>query len=302
MKSRLPTQIYVLIIAAILLGFLLNQINRETPDVEDSLLEAELIMGIPSIPNLAGWPKELLAELRRVHDGFSIPEERTAALARLGELYFSNGFYGEAVQCFSALTRIQPENARWPYYLGTATRDYQDKSVAIESFEHAMKLDDTYPNIRYALSMVYVDAGHMLDSIVHLEKLAQIEDWEPWAHYGLAKGLMLEEPYNEANEQLEIAISGDSGVREFYSLKEELWTLLGDREMAEEARLQKSRLSYEKEPYDPWVQTLWTSCYDTFRLARLAEAEILEGNQETAHKIGARARLYAASSELDSEK
>ena len=55
--QRLPKQIYILIVAAVVLGFLLRQINRQTSETGESILEAELIQGIPGIPNLAGWPK-----------------------------------------------------------------------------------------------------------------------------------------------------------------------------------------------------------------------------------------------------
>lgn len=298
--TRLPKQIYVLLGAAILLGFLLRQVNRQTTHINGSLIDAELILGIPSIPNLAGWPKEFFSELKRVHEAFNSPDGRMEALASLGELYFSNGFYGEANQCFSALIKIQPDNARWPYFLGLVTRDYQDKSVAIESLERALALDSSYMNIRYVLGLAYLEAGHILDSITHFEILAERALWGPWARYGLSKGLMLEERYEEANDQIDLAIQGDSRVREFYSLQEELSLYSGNLEKAEVARIKKELLSYEKKPYDPWVQGLWESCYDVFRLVKFAESEALVGNRETAIRIQLKAKSISGGNEVES--
>ena len=154
--QRLPKQIYILIVAAVVLGFLLRQINRQTSETGESILEAELIQGIPGIPNLAGWPQEFLEELKSVHAGFQETEGRMEALASLGELYMANGFYGEAQQCFSTLIILDPENPRWPYFLGFTTRDYRDKRIAIDAFERAIRLDNEYLNIRYELGSIYL--------------------------------------------------------------------------------------------------------------------------------------------------
>ncbi len=305
MKSRLPKQIYFLIGAAILLGILLRQVNQQGPNSENKRIQnaldaAALISGIPSIPNLSGWPKELFSELKTVHAALNNPAERVRALGSLGEIYFANGFYGEAVQCFSALSKIEPRVPRWPYFIGLASRDYQDKSKAIASFELALLLEDSYPNIRYELGLAFVDSGHILDSIAHFEALAQRKEWEPWAHYGLARGFALEERFGEAIKQLERAIEKDSEVREFYSLAEELMLQEGDRARALKMGTMKKALFYEKRPFDPWVQALWERCYDSFRLVRLAEAEALEGNRDTALKILAKAKSIAGSLGYDS--
>ncbi len=284
MRTRLPKQIYLLMGAALLLGLLLTQVNQQTPRVNEALEDATLIAGIPSIPNLSGWPNELLAALKRVHAAFNDPESRVEALAELGEIYFANGFYGEAVQCFSALVKISPEEARWPYFLGMATRDYQDKRVAIDSFERALTLDDTYVNTRYELGLALVESGHIIESVLHFETLTEIPEWESWGRFGLAKGLLMEERYEEADQQLVQAIKLDSHVREFHALREDLLVYSGDFQGAALARTLRDEIPYEKKPYDPWIQATWEYCYDTFRLVRLAEAEALEGNLEAGRR------------------
>jgi len=305
MKSRLPKQIYFLIGAAVLLGILLRQVNQQGPHsgnkrIQNALDDAALIAGIPTIPNLSGWSQDLFSELKSVHAALDVPAERVRALGSLGEIYFANGFYGEAVQCFSALSKIEPKEPRWPYFMGLASRDYQDKSRAIAAFEQALALDKTYPNIKYELGLAFVSSGHILDSIAHFETLAKRKEWESWAYYGLARGFALEERYGDAIVQLERAIEKDPEVREFYSLAEELMIQEGDRARALKIGAIKKELSYEKIPFDPWVQALWEHCYDSFRLLRLAEVEALEGNRDTAVKILAKAKSIAGSLGYDS--
>jgi tetratricopeptide (TPR) repeat protein len=304
MKSRLPKQIYILMGAALLLGVLLMTVNQQVPDsesekIQDALDEATLIAGIPSVPNLAGWPKDLFTELKQTHAALNEASERVAALGRLGEIYFANGFYGEAAQCFTALIKIAPKEPRWPYFMGLASSDYQDKSVAIQSFERARLLDTTYPRIRYELGLAFVDSGHILDSIVHFESLTPLKEWEPWAYYGLARGLVIEERYEKALEFIERAIELDPDVKEFYSFAEELMLYRGDRAKVEEMEAMKNALSYEKRPFDLWSQGLWECCYDTFRLLRLAEAEALAGNRDRSLEILAKAKLVSGSLEYD---
>ena len=304
MKSRLPKQIYILMGAVLLLGVLLMTVNQQVPDseserIQDALDEATLIAGIPSVPNLAGWPKDLFTELKQTHAALNEASERVAALGRLGEIYFANGFYGEATQCFAALIKIAPKEPRWPYFMGLASSDYQDKSVAIRSFERALLLDTTYPSIRYELGLAFLDTGHILDSIVHFESLTQLKEWEPWAYYGLARGLAIEEGYEKALEFIERAIELDQDVKEFYSFAEELMLYRGDRAKVEEVEAIKNALSYEKRPFDLWFQGLWEFCYDTFRLLRLGEAEALAGNRDRSLEILAKAKLVSGSLEYD---
>ena len=284
--TRLPKQIYLLVGAAILLGVLLRQLDRQTPDTQEAYEEVELMQGIPSIPNLTGWPKAFLSELRRAHAQLQDAERRLepGALSNLGELYLANGFYGEAAQCFAALVNLTRVEAKWAYYLGLATRDYGDKRVAIDAFERAIRLDDDYLNIRYELGSVYVESGHILDSASHFEFLLSVENWRSWAHFGMARGLVLEERYEEALKHLVQAIEIDSHVRAFYTLYEEIRDS-GVSLPDEDKLVSVASAAFEKQPYDPWRQALWRRCFDSVRLIRMALSEADSGNAERARTI-----------------
>jgi tetratricopeptide (TPR) repeat protein len=299
---RLPKQIYLLIAAAIVLAILLRQIDRQTADSGESILEAELIQGIPTIPSLSGWPQGLLDELKSVHTRFQDPESGIEALASLGELYLANGFYGEARQCFSTLIILEPRNPRWPYFLGIATRDFRDKRVAIDAFERAIRLDSEYLNIQYELGSVYVASGHILDSVVHFEALRTLDDWTAWAHFGLARGFAAEGRYSEAADSLEVAIACEKEARSISALLDKVAIGLGDRELAAKAREKRDSLAFDKAPYDPWMQSLWDRCFDPIRLTRLAMAEALAGNGIRGQQILDRARSLTELTESEELK
>ncbi len=282
---RLPKQIYLLIAAAIVLAILLRQIDRQTADSGESILEAELIQGIPTIPSLAGWPQGLLDELKSVHTQFQDPQSGIEALASLGELYLANGFYGEARQCFSTLIILEPENPRWPYFLGIATRDFRDKRVAIDAFERAIRLDSGYLNIRYELGTTYVSSGHILDSVDHFEALRQLEGWRAWALFGLARGFAAEGLYDEASERLIEAVKLEPEARSIHALLSEVALNQGDRETALKSQRERDGLGFDKTPYDPWVQSLADRCYDPIRLIKFARAEVFSENIDEAREI-----------------
>lgn len=296
---RLPKQIYLLIAAAVVLGFLLRQIDRKTSEAGESIIEAELIQGIPAIPNLAGWPRKFLEELKSVHAGFQEVEGRMEALASLGELYLANGFYGEAQQCFSTLVILDPENPRWPYFLGITTRDYRDKRIAIDAFERAIRLDDAYLNIRYELGSVYVASGYILDSVDHFKALSQVDVWRPWAHFGLARGFSAEGRYNEASEHLIEAVKLEPEARSIHALLSEVALNQGDRETALESQRERDNLGFDKTPYDPWVQSLADRCYDPIRLIKLARAEVFGENIDAAGEILARLDQFSGEEAQD---
>ena len=287
--SRIPKQIYILIGAAIVLGFLLlrvdRQVNSQTSSIEDSLIQAELIMGIPTIPNLGGWPSGLLVALRDIHSGFGDQKTRIESLRRLGRIYLINGFMGQARQCFDALRKIEPNEAQWSYFMGMVTRDYQNKDLAIEAFQSALSIDDTYSNARYFLGKAYLEAGRILESVDIFESLMLEEGWKGWGHFGLAEGFILEERYTEGLNELDLAIAELGDVREFYTLIIQVAPYAERRSGTEIAKRKLERLEYDREPYDPWYQDLRNECFDTFRLLRLAKAEEIEGNVDRAVEI-----------------
>ena len=290
---RLPKQLYLLVAAAVVLGFLLRQVDRQTSDANITILEAELIQSIPTIPNLAGWPQGFLDELKNVHGEFQDTDGKLSALASLGELYLANGFYGEARQCFTSLVVLDSENPRWPYFLGITTRDYSDKRIAIDAFERAIRLTGDYLNIRYELGSTYVASGHILDSELHFLALNEVDEWKPWARFGLARGYAAEGRYREAKEQLEMAISRENEARSIFALLNEAAIAKGDRALASEARSKRDSLAFDKTPYDPWIQSLWSRCFDPIRLTRLALAEVLNGDRQQAAQIIERAESVA---------
>jgi tetratricopeptide (TPR) repeat protein len=290
---RIPKQIYILIAAVIVLGSLLyqldHQVDRQSSPIEDSLLEAELIMGIPTIPNLGGWPPSLLVALREIHRGFGDQETQAKSLKDLGRLYFINGFMGQARQCFDALRKIEPSEARWAYFLGMVTRDYQNKELAIEAFRESLLIGQAYPNARYHLGQSYLGSGRILESVDAFGPLLGKNEWAGWAHFGLAKGLALEERYVEALAELDLAIEEMGDVREFYAFLVEVAPYAGRRSGVENARKELERIEYDRDPYDPWFQDLWSLCFDPFRLMLLAKAEELEGDLSKASEILERA-------------
>ena len=221
------------------------------------------------------------------------------ALASLGELYLANGFYGEAQQCFSTLVILDPENPRWPYFLGITTRDYRDKRIAIDAFERAIRLDDAYLNIRYELGSVYVASGYILDSVDHFKALSQVDVWRPWAHFGLARGFSAEGRYNEASEHLIEAVKLEPEARSIHALLSEVALNQGDRETALESQRERDNLGFDKTPYDPWVQSLADRCYDPIRLIKLARAEVFGENIDAAGEILARLDQFSGEEAQD---
>jgi len=173
--------------------------------------------------------------------------------------------------------------------------DYQDRGFAIEAFSASLLLDEEYPNIRYNLGQAYLGAGAILDSVDAFESLLSVEGWRGWAHFGLAEGLILEERYGEALNDLELAIGEIPDVRKFYIEKEEVALFSGKALEAKHARVEIERLPYDKRPYDIWTQELWHQCFDTFGLLRLASAEEFEGHCERA------ARILERGSKIDRE-
>ena len=282
----MPKQIYVLVGAAAVLGVLLYEVQRRSEldraQMEQSLLEAELILGIPQIPDLLGWPESMRAELSRLHEGLELGATQVESLQDLGRFYFINGFMGQARQCFGALRNIEPKNPQWPYFLGLATNDFQDKAIAVEAFEASIASDEGYANARYWLGRALMDSGDLPGARRAFETLLHDKEWEAWARYGIAEGLSLEERFEEGLAELDRAIELDSSIRSFHALKDEIAALAGDRERREEAQTAYLRLPFEVEPFDPWEQSLWPLCYDAFRLLQLARAQQREENWEVA--------------------
>ena len=71
------------------------------------------------------------------------------------------GDHEKSVILFRDLCQLEPKQARWPYYLGFQFQQKEQWDDAIASYEHALKLAQTWIKIHLSLGQAYEETGQV---------------------------------------------------------------------------------------------------------------------------------------------
>jgi tetratricopeptide (TPR) repeat protein len=109
----------------------------------------------------------------------------------LGQLYYSQGKYSEAVGQFEKILNINPDDANIMYLLGSLYLDLNERDKAIRIFLNAIEADPNHDGSLNSLAYVYAEDGVKLDDALVMARKANDIDPENgayldslgWIHY-----------------------------------------------------------------------------------------------------------------------
>lgn len=124
--------------------------------------------------------QEALGEVRR--------SPRSAATwGKLGMVLLTHDFLAEALVCLSQAERLDPKEARWPYYQGVVL-SMGDPCAAIPKLERAVALcGGTTDAPRLRLAELLLDQDRQVDAEEHFRQLLRRDPGHARAHLGLAR-------------------------------------------------------------------------------------------------------------------
>lgn len=233
--------------------------------------------------------------------------ERGAAWGALGQWFDVYGYADSAERCYTNARRLDPEEARWPYYLGSLAENTGDLDAAEGYFEAAAELapDVVAPRVRLGdLALRHQDPDRA--EIFYREVLA-VHPNDPGALLGSGRLALLRGDAAAALEPLETLVAlQPEAVQVHYSLGL-AWRQLGDEEGAAEHFRQVPEENLDQvflvfdDPWERELQLLDRGARNftrrgvrAFRRGQHERAAVLLGRAVAADPDGAEKRINYA--------
>lgn len=204
-------------------------------------------------PPVAEQLQEAWREVRRAS---SHTADQGAAFGRLGQIYQAYELPELAAPAYRNAAALQPEDPRWPYYLGHLALSRGDADDAIQSFERSRTLLPDHPATLAALAQTYREEGRLDEAESTAQELLEIDPENPVGNLVLAEVAMDRDDPGTARRRYETLLRAHPEATRLYGALAAAYRALGHSADADAlARLQGEQgLTVE----DEWLSEIQT--------------------------------------------
>lgn len=204
-------------------------------------------------PDLSTVAEERLLEaIGKARAAILASPDSAATWGHLGNLYYVHGWEDEAVPYYQRATELDPEEFRWPYFLGRSLRD-KDPTRAADILSRALELDPGYPAAHTYRAYALRNLGRFDEARTHFQQVLALDPNNWFAHLGLGQLALATREFQAGLQHLRKALELDSKRREVHAALAQAYQAQGDREAAA-SHSEAARL-YEK--MRPMRDPLW---------------------------------------------
>ena len=221
---------------------------------------------IPVRPVLSDRPAELTDKIAEAEEGAGGYFHPARGLVKLSRLYYANGFYNEAMQCYEGLQRLEPGEARWPHLEANILAGFGRLDDALPLWQRASTLAPDYVPARLRLGDVQLKANQIPASQQTYMEVLRLDAGNPYALLGLAKGAIIQGDWPKARDQLQQAVRLHPDFIGALSLLVTVSEHFNDLAAADALRETIGKREFSDLP-DPWMDELLDECYDPYRLS-----------------------------------
>ena len=86
----------------------------------------------------------------------------------LGQLYYAQHEYAQAIEQFKKILASQPQNAEMMYFLGSLYVEIDREDQAIDIFKKALAVDPDHDGVLNSLGYIYAEQGNNLEEAMRL--------------------------------------------------------------------------------------------------------------------------------------
>ena len=242
----------------------------------------------PKLPILAGVPRELVERITQADQSVPSGRESLTSLIELSRLYYANGFVPEAAQCYQLLLQADPDNARWPHLLATIVAGYGQLDEAWPLWQRATQLAPEYAPAGIRLGDALLKLNDFGRATAAYDKVLRLPGDHPHALVGRARVDLHFGRRAAAQERLEAAV-----MQTNYQIGADLLTTVYEETQqparAIEIRSRSKSSGSFSDFADPWVDELFSECYDVYRLQVAGGMAEHRGDDTTALSLLQRA-------------
>lgn len=249
--------------------------------VQAGQMQAAVESYLPARPDTTGFP-DVLDDAIAAADAKA--RSRTGALdgmKELSALYHANGFFDQAIACYTGLAAIEPTEARWLHLHATIIAGFGMADQALELWQQVVVLDPTYVPALLRIGDISLKSNRLAEATTAYTAAEQQDAGNAYALLGLARIDLEAGDEAAALTKLEQVVRR-SNYNLGYDLIVTLYENAGEDAKAEAIRGQMEASGAFRDPPDPWLDGLLTYCYDPFRIALEAGTKARIGELDLA--------------------
>lgn len=251
-----------------------------------------LAASVPQRPSIESWPAEfgqrIASSEQRIADGSAAVD----ALGELSRLYHANGFYEEAVRCYSGLIQLDAKQAVGLHRLAVILAGFGDADGALPLWERVIELEPSYIAAQLKYADLLLKQNRLDEASAAYSGVLARESGEPYATLGLARCEYEAGDWEAARTLLEPLVAR-TNYRLGYDLIVTVYQQLGLDIRASVIRGKEKASGAYRDPPDPWIEELYDDCYDVYRLSLAAGEAQGAGNSALALRRLERALRFA---------
>jgi len=207
----------VAVVAACRSGTPAKEGSADSQDVEIDSDAAEL----PALPDLSAMAVSVQRQIRAQRDALdrlsgASASTAPAAVARehgvVGQLLMAAEASAAAEPYFKRAARLDPNEPRWPYYLGQIERMQGNSVLAARHFERALALSPRDLATMVWLGRMLLDQGRADEAASFFSRALEQQADLVAAHDGLGRASLARGRFDDAISHFEAALGGDAAA------------------------------------------------------------------------------------------
>lgn len=219
--------------------------------------------------DLSRWPAEFKNELEAAIAAVKQRPDNPESLSRLAVLYAANDFRSEAEELLTKLCVLQPANARWPYYLATLLTRRGRFEEAEMHFRATLRLAPDYSPAAFQLGQLLAGVGRDSEAKIYYEQRLEKAPSDSLATMGLVAIERRNGNDLTAIDRLKRLLALNPTAGEARLLLAEMLDSAGRNIEGAHHRRAMANGGVATPPEDPWMDELYHSSFDSFRLQTL---------------------------------
>ena len=247
---------------------------------------------LPPLPDLAAASPALRARVLAADASARRRWTARRGLEELARLYHANGFFDEAMRCYTGLEQLEPAEPRWRHYHATILGGFGETGRAAELWRQVIRLAPGFVPARLRLGDCLLKMDRLDEATAAYQEVLRISPDNPYAQLNLARIDLERKNWAEARTRLETVVR-QTHFALGYDLIVSLYEQIGLRAQAAAIRGAAKASGAYRDPPDPWLDELMDLCYDPYRLALVAGVEAQGGDPAVAVRLLERAIALA---------
>ena len=209
-----------------------------------ALASALVLVAVAAVPRASAQTSVPVAPSEGVHERVRekltahrnrvVAEPRDAdAWGRYGMVLDAHRMTAPAIVVYSEAWRLDPNEFRWPYFLGSIL-EYEDPASAITWFERALEIDSNYAPAQIRAAQTLENLGRDEEARAHYRRAFDLDTSNALASLGLGRLALATGDVGEAIRRLERAYELDPNTQAVVATLARAYNRGGQRGLARE--------------------------------------------------------------------